>query len=86
MSELIAIKLAEAALEAQARQMVSKASFDEAWLLKEQAQQEVVKLKAKLQRVTTAGTVISNYLDDYAEAVGLDDKWEAVRETWLDAQ
>ena len=49
MSNLIPIKLAEAALEAQAKQYVSKATFDHTWLLYQLALEEAQQLKAQLQ-------------------------------------
>lgn len=45
MPKLIPIALAEAALEAQAKQYVSKATFDEVWVLYQQALEEVQLLK-----------------------------------------
>jgi len=45
MGNLIPISLAEAALDAQAKQYVSKASFDEVWMLYQQALEEVQMLK-----------------------------------------
>lgn len=45
MSNLIPIALAEAALEAQAKQFVSKATFDHTWLLYQAALEEVQMLK-----------------------------------------
>jgi hypothetical protein len=45
MPKQIPIALAEAALEAQAKQYVSKASFDEVWVLYQQALEEAQLLK-----------------------------------------
>jgi hypothetical protein len=45
MSNLIPISLAEAALDAQAKQYVSKATFDEVWMLYQQALEEIQMLK-----------------------------------------
>jgi hypothetical protein len=45
MSNLIPISLAEAALDAQAKQYISKATFDEVWVLYQQALEEVQMLK-----------------------------------------
>ena len=45
MGNLIPIALAEAALDAQAKQYVSKATFDEVWMLYQQALEEVQMLK-----------------------------------------
>ena len=56
MSNLIPIKLAKAALDAQekqhqAQQYISKASFDEAWMLYQQALEEGQQLKAQLAQI-----------------------------------
>lgn len=45
MGNLIPISLAEAALDAQAKQYISKATFDETWMLYQQALEEVQMLK-----------------------------------------
>ena len=45
MGNLIPISLAEAALDAQAKQYISKATFDEVWVLYQQALEEVQMLK-----------------------------------------
>jgi len=49
MSNLIPIALAEAALEAQAKQFVSKATFDHTWLLYQAALEEVQMLKQSIR-------------------------------------
>lgn len=56
MGDFIPIKLAEAALDAQekqhqAQQYISKASFDEAWMLYQQALEEGQQLKAELKQL-----------------------------------
>ena len=56
MSDLIPIKLAEAALEAQekqhkAQQYISKATFDHTWLLYQAALEEGQQLKAQLAQI-----------------------------------
>jgi hypothetical protein len=56
MSDTIPIKLAEAALDAQekqhqAEQYISKASFDEAWMLYQRALEEGQQLKAQLAQL-----------------------------------
>lgn len=51
MPKLIPIALAEAALEAQAKQYVSKDAFNEVWVLYQQALEQVAYIKADNERL-----------------------------------
>jgi hypothetical protein len=72
MSNLIPISLAEAALDAQAKQYVSKATFDETWMLYQQALEEIQMLKqanrgdlsAQLKVTQTASLSLANLADN----------------------
>ena len=72
MSNLIPISLAEAALDAQAKQYVSKATFDETWMLYQQALEEVQMLKqasrgdlsAQLKVTQSAALSLANLADN----------------------
>jgi hypothetical protein len=72
MSNLIPISLAEAALDAQAKQYVSKATFDEVWVLYQQALEEVQMLKqasrgdlsAQLKVTQSAALSLANLADN----------------------
>jgi len=72
MSNLIPIALAEAALDAQAKQYVSKATFDETWMLYQQALEEIQMLKqanrgdlsAQLKVTQTAALSLANLADN----------------------
>jgi hypothetical protein len=72
MSNLIPISLAEAALDAQAKQYVSKATFDEVWMLYQQALEEIQMLKqanrgdlsAQLKVTQTAALSLANLADN----------------------
>lgn len=65
MGKLIPIALAEAALEAQAKQFVSKASFDEVWVLYQQALEEVAYIKADNERLSTRLLCIDAFIKVY---------------------
>lgn len=72
MSNLIPIALAEAALDAQAKQYVSKATFDEVWMLYQQALEEIQMLKqanrgdlsAQLKVTQSAALSLANLADN----------------------
>ena len=76
MSNLIPIKLAEAALDAQAADLqklrltelqsyVSKASFDEAWMLYQRALEEGQQLKAELKQLRASSFTTAIPSDHY---------------------